>query len=120
MRPAQFFVNSSAIVFAAVMAGCAANLPDGIGSAPATVQAKAVSQSKARDLVFKYRQQASDLRELARRQEAEAQWSTGHVGQTDEQVRASRERARQWWAAAEEAEQLAHDYRRQVPHGQVN
>lgn len=107
------FTGRSMIIAAVLMAGCAANLP-------ATVQVRAVSQSEARDLVFKYRQQASDLGELARRQEVEAQWYAGHFGPTDERVRVSREKAQQLWAAANEADQLARDYRLQVPHGQVN
>jgi hypothetical protein len=120
MRPVQFFTKSSTILLAVVMAGCAANLPESIGSAPAAVQAKFVSQTEARDLAFKYRREAAGLREMARRLEAEVQWLTGHLEPTDEQVRRSRETARQLWAAADQAEQLARDYRRQVPHGQVN
>jgi hypothetical protein len=103
-----------------MMAGCAANLPESIGSAPVAVQAKFVSQSEARDLAFKYRREAGDLREMARQLEAEVQWLTGHLEPTDEHVMRTRETARQLWAAADQAEQLARDYRRQVPHGQVN
>jgi hypothetical protein len=79
-----------------------------------------VSQSETRDLAFKYRQEAAELREMARRLEAEVQWLTGHAESTDEQVRRSRETARQLWAAADQAEQLSRDYRTQVLHGQVN
>lgn len=107
------FTGSSLLIAAVLMAGCTTNLP-------ATIQVKAVSQSEARDLAFKYRQQASDLSELAKRQELEAQWLTGHFGPTDDQVRVSHEKAQRLWAAADQAEQLARDYRRQVPHGQVN
>jgi hypothetical protein len=111
---------SGTIILAVVMAGCAASLPESIGSAPAAVQAKFVSQSEARDLAFKYRQEAADLREMARRLDAEVRWLTGHVEPTDERVRRTRETAQRLWAAADQAEQLAQDYRRQVPHGQVN
>ena len=107
------FTKSSLLIVAVLMAGCAANLP-------ATHQVKAVSQSEARDLAFKYRQQALDLSELAKRQEVEAQWYSSYVGPTDERFRVSREKAQQLWTAADQAEQLARDYRRQVPHGQVN
>jgi hypothetical protein len=120
MRPVPFVTKSSTIILAVVMAGCAVNLPEGNGSAPSAVRAGVVSQYEARDLAFKYRQQAADLREMARRLDAETQWLTGQDGSTDEQVRQDREKARQLWAAADQAEQLARDYRRQVPHGQVN
>lgn len=120
MRPIQVLSKSAAIVVATVMVGCAGHLTEGIGSAPTAVQAEFVSQSDARDLAFKYRREAADLREMARRLEAEVRWLTGHVGSTDEQIRRSRETARQLWTAADQAEQLARDYRRQVPHGQVN
>jgi hypothetical protein len=56
-----------------------------------------VSQSEARDLAFTYRLQASDLRQLAKRQKVEVQWYTGHVGRSNEQVRLSREKAPQLW-----------------------
>jgi hypothetical protein len=120
MRPIQVLSKSAIIVVVTVMVGCAGHLTEGIGPAPAAVQAEFVSQSDARDLAFKYRREAADLREMARRLEAEVQWLTDHVGSTDEQIRRSRETARQLWAAADQAEQLARDYRRQVPHGQVN
>jgi hypothetical protein len=120
MRPVQFLSKSSAIVLAVVMTGCAANLPEGIASAPAAVQPESVPQSEAANVAFKYRQQAADLRDMARRLDAEVQWLTGHGGSTDEQVRLSREKARQLWAAADQADQWAPDYRRQVPHGRVN
>jgi hypothetical protein len=56
-----------------------------------------VSQSEARDFALTYRLQASDLRQLAKRQEVEVQWYPGHVGQSNEQVRLSREKAQQLW-----------------------
>jgi hypothetical protein len=50
----------------------------------------------ARDLAFTYRQRAS------------------------EQVMISSEKARQVWLAADELDQLAREYRRQVPRGQMS
>jgi hypothetical protein len=50
----------------------------------------------------------------------EVQWYSGHFGLTDAQVKLSREKARQLWIAVDEADQLAREYRRQVPHGQVS
>jgi hypothetical protein len=120
MRPVQFLTKSGTFVFAALMVGCAANLPESTGSAPAASRTQFVGQYEARDLAFKYRQQAADLREMARRLDAEVHWLTSQGGPSDEQVRRTRETVRQLSAAADQAEQLARDYRRQVPHGQVN
>ena len=73
----------------------------------------------ARDLACTYRQQASDLRAMARHLDMKLQCYYTHFGQPDEQVKLSREKAQQLWIAADEADQLAREYRRQVPHGQV-
>jgi hypothetical protein len=54
---------------------------------------------------------------MARHLDMEAQWYSGHFGLTDEQVKLSREKARQLWIAADEADQRAREYRRQVPSG---
>ena len=50
----------------------------------------------------------------------EVQWYSGHFGLTDEKVKLSREKAQQLWIASDEADQLAREYRRQVPQGQVS
>ena len=81
---------------------------------------KHLRSTGARDLAFKYLQRTSDLREMARHLDMEVQWYSGHFGLTDEQVKLSREKAPQLWIAADEADQLAREYRRQVLHGQVS
>jgi hypothetical protein len=57
---------------------------------------------------------------MARHLDMEVQWYSCHFGLTDEQVKLIREKAQQLWIAADEADQLAREYRRQVPHGQVS
>ena len=46
--------------------------------------------------------------------------ATGFRRRTDEQVMISSEKARQVWLAADELDQLAREYRRQVPRGQMS
>ena len=71
------------------------------------------------DLVFKYRQQAEELRNEARRLEIEAQFYSQHK---EDQNLAKRnlELAREMRKAADDADEKARDYRAQVPHNQVN
>jgi hypothetical protein len=78
-----------------------------------------VTQEQARHLVAKYRQQASDLRMLAQRSEGEARWYVGQFGADDQEGIRRQAQAQQLWAAAEKADRLARDYRRQVLHGQM-
>ena len=116
MRQTRFLAGS-AFVAAMLFAGCATE-----ASAPvagATEEPRVVTQGEASDLMFKYRQQAMEFGDMARRMEVEANWYEGRFGQTDERAQESREKARQLWIAAQEAEQLAHEYGRQVPHGQI-
>jgi hypothetical protein len=69
--------------------------------------------------MFKYRQQAAELRAIAGRYELEARQSAGVRGEGDKQARHSLENAQALWTAAEEADQLAREYQRAVPHGQI-
>ncbi|MEW6248091.1 MAG: hypothetical protein AB1555_15460 [Nitrospirota bacterium] len=80
---------------------------------------KAVSPREAAELAFRYRQQAADLREAARRYELEAKILAKTRGGNDEQVRRDLETASQLQTAASQAEGTAMEYRRQVPHAQV-
>jgi hypothetical protein len=78
-----------------------------------------VPQAQARQLAFSHRRQAQDLRELARRIETEAYYSTGRFNPN---VDANQDRLiqlRGLLAAAEEADELAREYQRQVPHSQL-
>jgi hypothetical protein len=82
-------------------------------------QAAFVPQDQARHLAFSHRRKAQDLRELARRIETEAYFSTGRStpngGPPDDRL----VQVRALLAAAEDADELARGYQRQVPHSQL-
>ena len=65
------------------------------------------------DMAFKYRQQAAQLSTLAQRYEIEAAAMTGENAQAAKQ---RREQAQAYWSEAQQADDLAHEYRRQLPH----
>lgn len=108
-------------VFAAMMilAGCAGEMTDTSTASGQPVSPRLASQDQARQLTAQYRRQAADLRDLATRVEWEAQWYESQFGVNDQEASRRRIQARQLWADAEQADQLAIDYRRQVPHGQI-
>lgn len=102
------------------LAGCATDLHQRSTAANRTGESQVVTQEQARHLTAQYRRQASDLRELAQRTAWEAQWYASQFGADDQEASRRRLQSQQFWAAAEEADQLAREYRRQVPHGQIN
>ncbi|TLY28809.1 MAG: hypothetical protein E6K63_06965 [Nitrospirae bacterium] len=69
------------------------------------------------DLVFQYRQQAAELRDMARRLETEAQFYAQR--QDQEQARRSLDLAKELRAAADLADEQAREYRSRLPHNQV-
>lgn len=75
--------------------------------------------SQAGDLAFQHRRQATGLRELAQRYELEATALAAMKGAVHEDTLRSRELAKTLWAAADEADQTAREYRRQLPHNRV-
>lgn len=117
MKQQRLFLNSM-VLAAAFLAGCATNGGGPTRSSSDPMPAVA-SQREASDLMFKYRQQATELRALAGRYELEAQSFARVRGEGDEQVRRSLENAKTLWAAADEADQLAREYQEAVPHGQI-
>lgn len=117
MRQRRLFV-SSMVLTVTLLAGCAANSL-GPARSSSDPMPRAVSQREASDLMFKYRQQAAELRAIASRYELEAQQVARVRGEGDEEVRRSLENAKALWVAASEADQLAREYQRAVPHGQI-
>ena len=92
-------------------AACAGGqLVDGTSGAP---QQEAARQSKD------YHTQANSLREMADRRQLEADLLAREVGENDPSVGKKRHLAEELRAAADEAENKAHDVGRQVPHGMV-
>lgn len=65
------------------------------------------------DMAFKYHQQADQASALAQRYELEAQAMKGHDAEAAKQRHA---RAQAYWSEAKQADELARDYRSQLPH----
>lgn len=65
---------------------------------------------------FEYKQQAAMLTALAERYELEAQAKTRELGQDAEQVKRNHELAMQYWSEAQKADELARQYRSELPH----
>ena len=102
-----------------VSAGCATDQTPSSNVRPSAIPVGFVTQEQARHLAFSYRQQAAETSELARRIELEATVFNRHSGLNDEDSTHRLARVKELLAAAEEADELARTYRRQVPHGQV-
>ena len=113
MTQRAFFLWMSILVIPIGLQACATRSPD----APAPNASNAPGWTTTSDLVFQYRQQAAELREMARRLEFEAEM----YAQLQEQQQAQRKRelARDMRAAADTADEQAREYRRQLPHNQV-
>ena len=80
-----------------------------------------VGASNAVELTFKYREEAAELRNEARRLELEAEFYSQHQDQEDlDRAKDYQQLAREMRKAANVAEEKARDYRAQVPHNQVN
>ena len=65
---------------------------------------------------FEYKQQAATLTALAERYELEAQAKTRELGQEAEQVKRNHELAMQYWSEAQKADEIARQYRSELPH----
>ncbi|BFU94105.1 MAG: exported protein of unknown function [Nitrospira sp.] len=112
-------VHAGLLAAMMLLAGCAGEMTDTSSVSGQPVSPRFASQDQARQLTVQYRRQAADLRDLASRAEWEAQWYESQFGVGDQEASRRREQARQLWAAAEQADQLAIDYGRQVPHGRI-
>lgn len=105
------------IIVAASMGGCIA---DGSRTDLSSGQAvKPVTAREAVDRDFGYRQQAAVLRDRARSLELEAQVAMEWADSKEDATLAVR-KARAMRMAADTAERTAQEYRRHVPHNQVN
>ncbi|MBI4400278.1 MAG: hypothetical protein HY581_01430 [Nitrospirae bacterium] len=113
MRHRDFLLGSGLVLIAVVLAGCATGPMVGTGAPGVAIQPGPA------DPVFHYRQQAADLRNMAKRLEMEAAWFEKQGEQGQEQAKRSRDMARDFVAAAEQADQQATEYQRRVPHGQL-
>lgn len=118
MTPQRFLLTGSLLfLMAAMTIGCTTGPSEGTGRTDGG--GTAFSQQESAALAFQYRQQATEMRHMANRLEMEAQWYAQQLGPDHEQVTRNRHIAKDFWTAADEAEQRARDYQRQVPHNQV-
>ena len=84
---------------------------------PASQQATCGSDNHCiKDLMFHYRQQAADLNVLADRYARQADLKAQELGTTSDAANASRDLAKRFSRQAQEADQLAREYQRQLPH----
>jgi len=73
----------------------------------------------AGDLAFQYKRQATTLHELAQRYDLEARLLWSLKGGQHPETLGKLDLARSLWAQAEEADDLARAYRRQIPHNRT-
>jgi hypothetical protein len=73
-----------------------------------------------KDMAFHYRQQAEQLGALAQRYEHEAALKSVQAGRDSEDVKRQHELAQQYLSESQKADELAQQYRRQLPHNMVN
>jgi hypothetical protein len=97
----------------AVILGCA--------SGPTTAATSICGSDYAclKQATSRYRQQAMQLSALAERYEIDAAAKAQELGQDAEQVKRQRELAKQYWSEAQQADELAQQFRRQLPHNMV-
>lgn len=109
-------MHNGLFLTALLLSGCAAvvEAPSGAARSENPVM---VSQDRAGDLTAQYHVRAAELRQLAQRTKWEAQWFAGQFDARDEAADQRAQQARRLWTAAEEADQSARAYGRQVPHG---
>jgi hypothetical protein len=120
MRPIiSFQVAIGVLTLTGALYGCATQPAERESTADASAIATAPTPGvgKTTDLVFQYRQQAAELRDMARRLEMESMMYAQR--QDQEQAKRTLDLAKDMRIAADTADEQARQYRRQVPHGQV-
>lgn len=113
------YIALAPLALSAVLYGCAtpsAEQPT-VTNASTKATAPGAGMLNPTDLVFQYRQQAAELRDMARRLETEALVYAQR--QESDQAKRTLEMAKDMRTAADTADERAREYRRQVPHGQV-
>jgi hypothetical protein len=116
---ARHLIHTSIITALLLSAGCAIDRTQSSSEPPSSKHAGFVSQEQSRHLAFAYRRQAADIRELARRIELEAWFAGRQSGLSHQESTRRLAQVKELLAAAEEADELAFTYGRQVPHGQM-
>jgi hypothetical protein len=116
---ARHLIHTSILTALLLSAGCATDLTQSSNVRPAEIPLGFVTQDQARHLAFSFRRQASEISELARRIELEASVFSRQLGPSHEESTRRLAQVKQLLAAAEEADERARTYGRQVPHGQM-
>ncbi len=113
MKPTTIMLSSVLMLAMAGMPGCATTAP----SAPGNGSVRMTQQ--AGDLAFQLRRQALTFREQAQRYELETAALAALKGLEHEDTVRSRELAKTFSAAADEADQTAREYRQHIPHNRL-
>lgn len=114
MKPSYFSMRNCTVLIGLLIAGCTTQA----STLPAT--SCGTNYECLRATEFQYRQQAAEFTALAQRYEIEAEAKSRELGQEAEQVKHHRDLASQYWSEAEQADELARQYRRQMPHNVIN
>ncbi len=114
MNPSYVIRNGGVVLLTVLLAGCATGM-----SQPSATSCGS-NYACLQEMASQYRQQAQQLNALAQRYEMEADAKTRELGQDSEQVKRTRDLAKHAWAEAQEADELARQYRSQLPHNMVN
>lgn len=106
------FWGGGLLLAGALLTGCATGAPNSSTAGTACGS----DYHCMRDLMFQYRQQATDLSMMAERYAREADLKAKELGQDSAEVKKSQEIAKKFFAQAQEADQRARDYQYQLPH----
>ncbi len=113
MRKQIVLLIGGCVIAVAMLMGCTA------GPTDQTLTISTTNYKEIGDRTIQYRRQAAELRNAAARFEWEAEQYAQQAGKDSEQAQQKRELAKQTWAAAAEADALAREYRKQLPHNFV-
>ena len=113
MKPTRIIIGSALTLVLSGAIGCAATPP----AEPSASQLSMTQQ--AHDLAFQYKRQATALRDIAQRYELEAQVLARLKGAQHAETLHSLDLAKSLLAEADEADSLAREYRRQMPHNRL-
>ncbi len=114
MKQSHVTLTCGVVLVGAITVGCAAETTQPFATSCGS------NYTCMNDMAFQYRQQAMQLSTLAQRYEIEAEAKAKEFGQDAEQVKRHRELAKQYWSEAQQADELAHEYRSQLPHNVMN
>ena len=106
---AHYFLTGALVALIGLLAGCA-------GHEYYTGNVCGSDYRCMKDQMFQYRQQAAALNMMAARYTREAKIKSEQLGQDSEQARKTQEMAQKFSQQADDADHLAHEYQRQLPH----